>query len=96
MLVNHLAHKHITTFGYPLRDEKPHYHGLSDFLFAKEEETEQEQLNQAIVSLTDQLSGISVQERRSQDEHRPQCLQDAMNVLLEKVRNLNIEETAVN
>ncbi|KAI8138908.1 hypothetical protein BJV82DRAFT_646382 [Fennellomyces sp. T-0311] len=91
VLVTHLANKHMTTFGLPSQDPNPLYHGLSDTLFAKEKKDSDLHLNQAINSITDQLSGICVQDKRESDP----LLQDAVNVLMEKVRNLGLEETAV-
>ncbi|KAI9254490.1 hypothetical protein BDA99DRAFT_518541 [Phascolomyces articulosus] len=98
VLVTHLANKHITTYGLPSQDPHPYYHGLSDTLFSKENNKDassssssEQQLNQAIVNITDQLSGICVQDNRENDP----LLQDAVNVLMEKVRNLGLEETAV-
>ncbi|KAI9314168.1 hypothetical protein BX666DRAFT_509425 [Dichotomocladium elegans] len=82
VLVTHLANKHITTHGFPSQ------HGLSDILFSKESE---QQLNQTIANITDQLSGICMHDKRNSDP----LLQDAMNNLMEKVRNMGIEETAV-
>ncbi|KAG2218127.1 hypothetical protein INT45_000425 [Circinella minor] len=102
VLVTHLANKHITTYGSSTQDCNPHYHGISDQLFSKENNKNkssnsnkmidsEQQLNQAIVSITDQLSGICVQDKHDNDP----LVQDAVNVLMEKVRNLGLEETAV-
>ncbi|KAI9491871.1 hypothetical protein BDB00DRAFT_940014 [Zychaea mexicana] len=91
VLVTHLANKHITTYGLPSQDPNPHYHGISDRLFARERKDSDQQLNQAIVSITDQLSGICMQDNRDSDP----LIQDAVNMLMEKVRSLGLEETAV-
>ncbi|ORY94423.1 hypothetical protein BCR43DRAFT_493973 [Syncephalastrum racemosum] len=88
VLVTHLANKHITTYG-PSRDlADDDHHGLSDCLFAKDDKPSDQQLNQTINHITEQLSGICVRDENVQ-------LNDAMNLLMEKVRQLGLEETAV-
>ncbi|CDS10384.1 hypothetical protein LRAMOSA03060 [Lichtheimia ramosa] len=88
VLVTHLANNHITNHGMPT-----HY-GLSDRFFSKEES--EKQLNDAILSITDQLSTICVQENSRLPSHENDpALQDVMNSLMEKVRRLRIEEAAV-
>ena len=72
----------------------PTQYGLSDRFFSKEES--EKQLNDAILSITDQLSTICVQENSRVPSHdNDPAIQDVMNSLMEKVRRLRIEETAV-
>lgn len=78
--MNHLANKHITTFGLPSYDTASYY-GLSDFLFLKETD---EELNDTISSIADRLALIGVDDK--------ELIQDSMIGLIEKVKKLGINE----
>lgn len=84
--MKHLAKKHLNTHGMP---KELQYHGLSDIFFAKEEDESEKQMRRAIHSVTEQLSGICMHEESGQ------LVEDAINNLMEKIRDLNIEEAAV-
>ncbi|KAF7729619.1 hypothetical protein EC973_003992 [Apophysomyces ossiformis] len=81
VLVTHLANKHITTYGPPTSGA---YYGLSESLFAKDHES---QLNDTISSISNQLSRIHMDESAGS-----QLLHESMKNLIEKVRDLGIEE----
>ena len=78
MLVSHLANKHITSFGLPSYDTSGYY-GLSDFLFLKESDD----LDEAILSITDKLASIGVNSDKDEEANMQQ-----VNGLIEKVKNI--------
>lgn len=90
VLVNHLANKHITSFGLPSYDTS-NYYGLSDFLFLKESKKEEEdsELNETISNITDKLAAIGM---NNEGEDVEKSIQDSVNGLIEKVKKLGINE----
>ncbi|KAI7900349.1 uncharacterized protein BX663DRAFT_439754 [Cokeromyces recurvatus] len=84
VLVNHLANKHINTYGLPSYDS---YHGLSDFLFLRKE-SDNDELNNVILSITDKLALIGMNDDNT-------LLQDSINGLIEKVKRLGINGETV-
>ncbi|KAI8980808.1 hypothetical protein BDB01DRAFT_795667 [Pilobolus umbonatus] len=90
VLVNHLAKKHINTYGVPSYD-KTGYYGLSDFLFSHEDELTE--LNDVILDITDRLSIIDVNDSSFEEtENNNRFIRDSINGLIEKVKELGINE----
>ncbi|ORX55625.1 ankyrin [Hesseltinella vesiculosa] len=77
VLVKHLAHKHMTVIGTPPRSPT---HGLSERLLRKDDD-----LDDTITSLTDRLSTMDV------GDTEPHLLQNNLNGLIDKIRQLGIQ-----
>ncbi|KAI9027508.1 ankyrin repeat-containing domain protein [Phycomyces nitens] len=91
VLVTHLSNKHITTFGSPRQMST---HGLSDFLFASSDDGG---LSEVISGIAAQFSNLHMTDRPTtpeEAEKKVQKLHDSMNGLIEKVRQLGINDKA--
>ncbi|KAL0092240.1 ankyrin repeat-containing domain protein [Phycomyces blakesleeanus] len=92
VLVTHLSNKHITTFGSPRHLSSTH--GLSDFLFANADD---DGLSEVISGIAAQFSNLHMNDRPTTPEEaeiKVQKLHDSMNGLIEKVRQLGINDKA--
>ncbi|KAI8876358.1 hypothetical protein K501DRAFT_232143 [Backusella circina FSU 941] len=91
VLVTHLANSYIKLYGLPLHDDNTS-NGISDYLFDPVTTTIIEQrsilgdeLNDAISSITHHLAAMEMNEAE-------QVIQDSMNDLIEKVKQLGVNE----
>ncbi|CAO3594969.1 unnamed protein product [Absidia cylindrospora] len=103
VLVKHLAHKHMTTIGISLKtlsspspspehnndNNSNHRHGLSNSLFSNDQHDEQ--LNDAITSLSNQLSSLEMKESATHHSDTVQ-IRENLNNLIDKIRKLGIHE----
>jgi hypothetical protein len=94
--VTHLASSYIKVYGLPLHEDGAN-NGISDYLFDPSKFTTMEyiehshnalmgdQLNDAISSITQHLAAMEMNEAE-------QVIQDSMNDLIEKVKQLGVNE----
>ncbi|CAO3620285.1 unnamed protein product [Cunninghamella echinulata] len=83
VLIEHLANKHLTTSTIQSKIPSSSYYGLSEHLFSKT--GNDEHLNDTILSITDQLSNLGVDDTSNQ-------IRDDLDVLIAKIRELGVQE----
>lgn len=92
--MTHLASSYVKVYGLPLHEDGVN-NGISDYLFDPSKSTTMEyiehnalmgdQLNDAISSITQHLAAMEMNEAE-------QVIQDSMNDLIEKVKQLGVNE----